>query len=112
MMDFMREGGFGMWVTVLFFAVGVGQALARRRTDGAAWAQGAALAVIASGLLGMSTGLYNTVAHAAADPEVLGIGIRESVNNTVLAAALSFVLAVLGLALPRLGGGLAPEPKA
>ena len=103
MIDFMLEGGFAMWFTLALFLVGTAAAVTRRHQDGERWAYGGAIAVIASGLLGMSTGLYMTVAHAAGDPEILGIGIRESVNNTVLAAVLAFVLAFVGVALSRRG---------
>lgn len=112
MIDFMHEGGWGMWATLLFFLVGTGLGVHRRNEDGAQWAIGGAIAVIASGLLGMSTGLYMTVAHAAGNPETLGIGIRESVNNTVFAAFLSLLLAVLGVALSVRAARLADPAKA
>jgi len=101
MIEFMHEGGFGMWLTLAFFVVGTGAAVMRRARDGERWAYGGAIAVIASGLLGLSTGLYLTVAAAAGDAEVLGTGIRESANNTVFAAVLALVLAFIGLALDR-----------
>lgn len=104
MIDFMREGGFGMWLTLIFFGAGMVAAIVRRKTDGTSWANAAAIATLSSGLLGMSTGLYLTVAAAAAagqSAEVLGIGIRESVNNTVFAAILALVLAAVGMAFRR-----------
>ena len=112
MIEFMHEGGWGMWATLLFFLVGAGLAVVRRNEDGVQWAVSGAIAVIASGLLGMSTGLYMTVAHAAGNPETLGVGIRESVNNTVFAAFLSLLLAVVGVALSWRGARLADAAKA
>ena len=112
MIDFMHEGGWGMWATLLVFLAGVGLAVIRRNEDGAQWAIGGGIAVLASGLMGMSTGLYMTVANAAGNPETLGIGIRESVNNTVFAAFLALLLAALGVALSRRGGRLADAAKA
>lgn len=106
-MEFMREGGFGMWLTLAVFLGGVGLAYARRAQGGERIALGGAIAVLASGLLGMSTGIYATVTYlggvaAAEHSEVLAIGIRESVNNTLFAAALAFVLAIVGVVLgPR-----------
>ena len=107
MIEFMREGGFGMWLTLAFFLAGAVASVLRRHRDGERWAYGGAIAVLASGLLGMSTGLYMTVAHASGDAEILGVGIRESLNNTVFAAVLAFVLAFAGLALA--GRGAAPK---
>ena len=104
MIEFMQEGGFGMWLTLVFFLVGAGAAMIRRREDGERWAYGGAISVLASGLIGFSTGLYLTVATAAGDPVILGVGIRESANNTVFAAVLALVLAFAGVALSRRGG--------
>ncbi|HJL16153.1 MAG TPA: hypothetical protein RMH99_10875 [Sandaracinaceae bacterium LLY-WYZ-13_1] len=95
----MHEGGFAMWLTLAIFAASVAGALWRRRRGGDRIAFGGAIATLASGLLGMSTGLWLTATHAAGEAEILGVGIRESANNTVFAGALGLALAVLGLAL-------------
>lgn len=105
-MTFMHEGGFAMWATLIFFLASAATAVARRAHGGEKVAFGGALITLASGLLGMSTGLYNTVAYAAGvgageRAEILGIGIRESVHNTTFAAVLGFVLAVMGLVLAQ-----------
>ena len=101
MIEFMHEGGWAMWLTLAFFLMGSGAAVIRRARDGERWAYAGAIAVIASGLLGLSTGLYMTVAAAGANAEILGVGIRESANNTVFAAVLALVLAFVGVALDR-----------
>ncbi len=101
MFQFMHEGGWGMWLTLAFFVAGAGAAAVRRARDGQRWAYAGAIAVLSSGLLGLSTGLYMTVAAAGSDAEMLGVGIRESANNTVFAAVLALVLAFVGVALER-----------
>jgi hypothetical protein len=42
-----------------------------------------------------------TVRNASGEAEILGIGIRESVNNTALAGLLALLLAVLGVVLAQ-----------
>jgi hypothetical protein len=106
MMTFMHEGGLAMWATLIFFLASAATAIVRRAHGGDKVALAGAIVTLASGMLGMSTGLYNTVVHAAAAAadqraDILGIGIHESVNNTVFAAALGFILAVIGLVLSQ-----------
>ena len=108
MMDFMHEGGFAMWLTLAAFAGGVVAAFLRRDRDGATLAFAGALATVTSGLLGFSTGLYATVSYlggvaAAEKAEILSLGIRESANNTTLAAVLGFVLAIVGAVMALRG---------
>lgn len=112
MIEFFREGGFGMWLTLIFFTAALAVAIVRRRTDGVSWALGGAVATLGSSLIGVSTGLYMTVAAAAEaghSAEILGIGIRESVNNTVFGGILALVLATVAVSL-RSVGGKGPEP--
>ena len=97
MSTFMHEGGMGMWAMLLVALVAAGAAIYRRRRDGGRHSLHGALAVLGLGLLGFSTGLYNTVAAAAREAatqttEILMIGIRESANNTVFGAALALSL--------------------
>lgn len=103
MMEFMHEGGFAMWLTLALFVASIVAAFTRRE-GGAKLAFAGSLATLASGLLGFSTGIYATVRYlggvAAADTaEILSIGIRESANNTTLAAVLAFLLAIVGAGL-------------
>lgn len=103
-MEFFAEGGWGMWATLAFFVGGGALAIARRTRGGERIAFGAAVAVVASGLLGFSTGLHATAMYVSRLPveeqaEMLSIGMRESSNNTIFAGALAIALGLLGLAL-------------
>lgn len=106
-MEFMHEGGLAMWATLVVFGAAIAVSILRRKEDGSRIALAGAVAVIASGLAGFSTGLYATVSHlgtveAAERAESMSIGLRESVNNTLFAAVLAFALAVLAVAIaPR-----------
>lgn len=106
-MTFMHEGGLAMWVTLILFLLAGGAALARRGKDGWRIALAGSVLVTASGLLGFSTGLYATVAYSAgmaADQhaEIMGVGLRESVNNTIFGALLAAGLTILAVSLaPR-----------
>lgn len=107
--NFFRDGGFGMWPTVLFgfFLVAVSGLYALRpekRFVLLAAALGAATA--SSGVLGASVGIINTMrAAVAGKPEELtqiaALGTAESLNNVVLAMilfVLSSLLCVVGAA--------------
>jgi hypothetical protein len=106
-MTFMHEGGLAMWATLILFVAATAASLIRRKQDGNRIAISGAVAVIASGLAGFSTGLYTTLSHlgsldAADRAEAMSFGLGESVNNTLFAAVLAFGLAVLAIALaPR-----------
>lgn len=106
MLAFMHEGGYAMWMSLILFLGTGAVAVARRGRGGERVAVVGALLTMASGLCGMSTGLYNTVAYAASlavaeQAEILGVGIRESVHNTLFAGVLATILAIAALALPR-----------
>lgn len=103
-MGFMQEGGWGMWATLVIAVGGAALAIARRRRGGERIAFGTAVGVVASGLLGLSTGLHATAAFVGTLPveqqaEVLAMGMRESANNTIFAGGLAIALCLLGLAL-------------
>ena len=104
MLNFMHEGGFGMWAILIAAVASLATAVVRRRKGGRAGLHGA-LACLALGALSFSTGLYNTVAAATAaanTSEILCIGIRESANNTLFGAALALLLLLASAALkPR-----------
>ena len=100
MSTFMHEGGMGMWAVLLVALVSCGVAIYRRKLGGSRHALHGALACLGLGVLGFSTGLYNTVAAAGRvaatqSTEILIIGIRESANNTVFGAGLALCLLLL-----------------
>lgn len=112
-MAFMHEGGVAMWATLILFLIAGGVAVARRSKDGWQIALAGAVLVTASGLLGFSTGLYATMAHSAGmaaerHVEIMGIGLRESVNNTIFGALLAAGLTILAVTLAR--GTRTPAP--
>ncbi len=112
MIEFMHEGGFAMVGTLVLFVITAVLAVVRRSRGGERIAVVGAVLTLASGLCGMSTGLYNTVAYASAQAaseqaEILGVGIRESVHNTLFAGLLATGLGVIALTL-----GLRSAPKA
>lgn len=113
--NFFREGGFGMWPTVLFgfFLVAVSGLYALRpekRFLLLAAVLGAATA--GAGLLGASVGVITTLrAAVAGKPEELAqlaaLGTAESLNNVVLGMIL-FVLASLICAVGAARAARAP----
>ncbi|MEW5743690.1 MAG: hypothetical protein AB1938_32560 [Myxococcota bacterium] len=100
--NFFRDGGFGMWPTVLFgFFLVASSGLFALRPERRFLMLAAALgaSTFGSGILGASVGLINTMRAAQGSPaeerlQVAFIGTAESLNNIVLALIL-FVLASL-----------------
>lgn len=104
MSTFMYEGGAGMWAMLVVALVSCGVSIHRRNHGGGRFGLYGALALTAMGVLGFSTGLYNTVAAAgrvaaSQSTEILMIGIRESANNTVLGSGLALGLLILAAVL-------------
>jgi hypothetical protein len=104
-MQFMIEGGWGMWAMVVA-AVGAGIYAATRPSGGrsAALAAGA-FGVVLLGILGMSTGMEAVAAgigrHRATWPEAgytVALGLGELANNGTLAVVLAALLCVAALA--------------
>ncbi len=107
MMNFMRDGGFGMWATLLA-AIGtfvVGH-IRPRESRSRIFTFGAIVS-LASGLLGMATGLMAVAAHYNHFPqplEALAMGLRELSNNGVFGAALAVIqLVFAAIYAPRPG---------
>ncbi|MGE0789290.1 MAG: hypothetical protein AB7S26_26690 [Sandaracinaceae bacterium] len=104
MPTFFVEGGYAMWMTLILFLGAGALAFVRRADFGERIALSGAVLTVASGLAGLSTGLYTTVAYvstlaAAEQAHVLGVGIRESVHNTLFAGILAALLVLLGLGI-------------
>ena len=108
MIDIIRECGFAAWLSLLIFVGGlaavftVGRKVGRPGSVAAAFA----VAVIASGALGIGTGqrLVDRAAmgqtELAKQVEFLSIGTREASANLLLSGAC-------GLLLMAVGGGMA-----
>ena len=100
---FFRDGGFGMWPTLLFafplVALAVLYALRpEKRAVPVLWNLG--MLVLGSGVLGTWVGIINTLRYiqredvpAAERLGILALGAAESLNNLVL--ALIFVVLTL-----------------
>lgn len=97
---FFTEGGFGMYPTLGFGFLVVASAVLSLRAPERRWLTfSLGAATLASGVLGTSMGLINTMKYVAAAPEAERLasgatGIAESLNNLVLALVL-LILALL-----------------
>jgi hypothetical protein len=99
MSDFIRDGGFGMFPTMLFGVLSVLAAIViafkpDKRFVPMVMALG--ITTFGSGLLGTVMGIINTLRYVAKSPEsdrmmIVMVGAAESLNNMVL----SLVLVVL-----------------
>ena len=100
-MEFMHEGGFAMWpslITAVAVCVWAWRAPPAKR---AGLLLGGAVLVLGLGVLGLSTGIHATVygLQRAGDTipmedqvKILAQGMRESANNGVLCGALVAML--------------------
>lgn len=104
MVEFFKEGGVGMFPTVLFgflfFASAVLYTLRPDRKLGPIVIVLGAV-TIASGVLGLTMGLSNTMGYlhkvAPAEQLIIGAqGISESLNNLILALLLFLPTSLLG----------------
>jgi hypothetical protein len=102
---FFRDGGFGMYPTVVFgFLLVASGALCLLRPERrfAAVAAVLGVATLASGLLGTCVGLITTFRYlpqVALDQRltIAALGCAESLNNAVLALILVVFTAILGV---------------
>ena len=98
-----REGGWGMWPTLLFGTLTL--ALAIRHAVGPTsrllpLILGTGTATLLSGLLGMSMGIVNTLKYIQNVPPqrqmpIMFVGLAESWQNLVLALILGVAAALL-----------------
>jgi len=108
-MEFMHEGGWGMWA-MLVVAIGVvGYGITREKHRRPAIFAAGALVVLALGILGMTTGMEAVaagIARQGADwpraGHAVGLGLGELANDGTFGVALA---AFLGL------GALVTRPK-
>jgi hypothetical protein len=96
MMNFMRDGGFNMWVLLI---VGVGTAalaLSRTRERRRGVLIAGAFVALCSTLFGLATCHFAVAGYFAANPQAtvqdLAVGLRESANNAILGPAIALAL--------------------
>lgn len=117
MLQFMREGGWGMWAVLLVSVGWAVAAVSRRNGDGARIAALGAIASVALGLLGFATGLYNVLravgaAPAAEKTEWLVVGLGEAIHNVTLSGFAALLLVGVATAVGRAGERPAAAPAA
>lgn len=104
MLNIMREGGFNMWV-LLVIAIGTtALALARKGGDRGRVLVAGALAALASGMLGMATGLMAVSRNYQRFPDpvaALGEGLGELSHNGTVGALVAAVLGAWAIASLR-----------
>jgi hypothetical protein len=103
MSDFIRDGGFGMFPTMLFGALAVLSALVialkpERRFIPLVAVLG--ITTFGSGMLGTVMGVINTLRYVARTPEadrmtIVMVGAAESLNNMVLSLVLVVLTALI-----------------
>ena len=104
MMDFMRAGGFSMWLMLVAAIATLAVAFTRARDKRQGILFGGAVISIALGMLGMSTGMVAVAQNFNSFPDkvaALGEGLGELSNNGTFAVILAFLLFVVGLASKR-----------
>ncbi|MEW5855351.1 MAG: hypothetical protein AB2A00_41640 [Myxococcota bacterium] len=102
-MDFMRDGGFNMWLLLASAVATVAWAASKPAAERPVILLGGCLASLVLGFLGISTGLIAVSANYNKFPEpleALAMGLRELSNNGLFAAALATVQG-LGAAVTR-----------
>lgn len=117
MLEFMREGGWGMWAVLLVAVGSAVAAVSRRNEGGARTAAAGAIAAVAFGLLGFATGLYNVLravgaAPAAEKTEWLVVGLGEAIHNVALSGIAALLLVGVAAAVARAGERPASAPAA
>jgi len=104
MMNFMREGGFNMWL-LLLFGVGTAALAVARPQRRRAVLLGGTLLVLASTLFGLATCHYAVAGYFAANPQAtahdLAVGLRESAHNAILGPVLALLLGGAATFSPR-----------
>jgi 4-amino-4-deoxy-L-arabinose transferase-like glycosyltransferase len=107
MSEFIHEAGWGIWPVLLFGGVTLGLAAYfafRPRRSLLALVVGFGVGTVIAGCLGALTGIQNSVYHIqeldAAQRWIFLIGLRESLNNLVLA----FVIVCLACLAATVGG--------
>ena len=105
MMTYFRDGGFGMWLSLLVAlgATAVAAASTGERRTRALWL--GSYGSLVTGVFGMAAGMVavsRNAPHFADKAEAVAIGLGELSNNGSFAAILATVLAIAAvLAAPK-----------
>ena len=97
MMNYFRDGGWNMWLLLIIFFFSAGLAAARPKAQRSGILGKGAITVLASGILGLATGMQAVSAHVGQFPdkaEAIGIGLGELANNGTFAFTLFVILGV------------------
>jgi len=103
-MDFMRDGGFNMWLLVFAAVATVVVAVIRKPDERALTFLCGCIISLILGFLGISTGLQAVAAGYTKFPEplaALAMGLRELSNNGILAALLATLQGMAALVTRR-----------
>ena len=109
-MDYMRSGGFGMWL-MLITAIGVGALAAIRDRSARPFVLGVGcLVILMQGMLGMATGMLAVSSKYDRFPDrtaAIAEGLGELANNGTFACILFTLLGVAALVARRQSEGRA-----
>ncbi len=103
-MEFMRDGGFGMWLMLAAFVAAGALAARAKPADRARVLERGGSSVLMLGVLGMAMGMVAVSQKSASFPsqtEAIAMGLGELANNGILAAILFVLLQVGALAVGR-----------
>lgn len=98
MMDYMREGGWGMWAILITAIATVAITVTRPKEKRVGALMGGCIAVLMGGMLGMATGMVAVSGNYQKFPDktdAVAAGLGELANNGTFAGML---VAALGLA--------------
>lgn len=102
MMEYFRDGGWGMWGILIAAIATVAVTFLRPKEKRVGTLMGGCIAVLVAGMMGMATGMEAVSAHYMKFPdkvEALGQGLGELANNGTFAAILAALLGVGALGL-------------
>ena len=112
MIEFMREGGMGMWAMLIaFVAVAVLAATRSRQRRAIVLGSGAFLCLLL-GQVGMATGMEAVSAKYSQFPDkvaAIGTGLGELAHNGIFGAGLALVFGVAALITHRQSDRAAAE---
>ncbi len=102
MMDYFRDGGWGMWAILIAAIATVAVTFLRAKEKRVGTLMGGCIAVLMAGMMGMATGMEAVSAHYVKFPdkvEALGQGLGELANNGTFAALVTAALGLAALAM-------------
>lgn len=103
-MEFMREGGFGMWLMLATTVIVGGFAATRASGARSRVLAAGTIAILLQAMLATGTNLEAVAAHYSQFPnptEALGIGLGEAANAAWFGSLLAAVLGIAALVTGR-----------